>query len=172
MTPRTAACQASLSFTISLGLLKLMFFESVMPSTISSSIAFSSFCSQSFQASGSFPVSQLFTLGGQVIGASASASVFPFRVDFLYDWLIWSPCCPRGSHEFSPAPQFDRISSLVLSVLYGPTLWKKHSFGYMDLCWQSDVSLCVCFFYFIFLSKDSCFTEFSCFLSNLNMNQP
>ena len=40
-----------------------------------------------------------------------------FRVDFLYDWLIWSPCYPRVSQEFSPAPQFESINSLVLSLL-------------------------------------------------------
>ena len=44
------------------------------------------------------------------------------RVDFLYDWLVWSPCCPRESQEFSPKPQFKNINCLVLSVLYGPTL--------------------------------------------------
>ena len=27
-----------------------------------------------------------------------------FRVDFLWDWLIWSPCSPRDSQESSPAP--------------------------------------------------------------------
>ena len=27
-----------------------------------------------------------------------------FRIDFLLDWLIWSPCCPRDSQEPSPAP--------------------------------------------------------------------
>ena len=27
-----------------------------------------------------------------------------FRVDFLYDWLVWSPCCPRNSQESSPEP--------------------------------------------------------------------
>jgi len=52
-TPWTAACQASLSFTISLSLLKLISIESVMPSN--HLIPFSS-CSQSFPASGSFPV--------------------------------------------------------------------------------------------------------------------
>ena len=42
--------------------------------------------------------------------------------------------------------QFESISSLVLNPLYGPTLtcvndyWKNHSFYYMDLCWQSNVS--------------------------------
>ena len=35
---------------------------------------------QSFPASGSFPVSQLFTSGGQTIGASASASVLPMNI--------------------------------------------------------------------------------------------
>ena len=53
-TPWTAACQASLSFTISKILLKLMSIESVMPSTISSSVAPFSSSFQSFPASGSF----------------------------------------------------------------------------------------------------------------------
>ena len=43
-----------------------------------------------------------------------------FRVDFLYDWLVWS-CCPRDSQESSPA-QFESISSSALSLLYDPTL--------------------------------------------------
>ena len=53
--------------------------------TISSSAAPFSGCLQSFSASGSFLMSQLFTLGGQSIGASASTSVLQwiFRVDFL-----------------------------------------------------------------------------------------
>ena len=42
-----------------------------------------------------------------------------FRVDFLKDWLVWSPCCPRDSQESSPAPQFKSISSLALCLLYG-----------------------------------------------------
>ena len=51
-----------------------------------------------------------------------------------------------GSQESSLAPQFESISSSALSLLYGPTLtsvhdyWKNHSFDYMDLCCQSDVS--------------------------------
>ena len=43
-----------------------------------------------------------------------------FRVDFLYDWLVWF-CCPRDSQESSPA-QFESISSSALSLLYDPTL--------------------------------------------------
>ena len=77
-TSWTAACQASLS-TISQSLLKLMSIELVMPS-ISSSIVPLSSCLQSFPASGSFPMSWLFTSGGQSIGASALASVLPVNI--------------------------------------------------------------------------------------------
>ena len=45
-----------------------------------------------------------------------------FRVDSLWDWLVWSPCHPRDFQEFSPAPQFKSINSSVLSLLYGSTL--------------------------------------------------
>ena len=45
--------------------------------TISSSVTLFSFCLQSFPASGSFPVIQLFPSNGQIIGASISASVLP-----------------------------------------------------------------------------------------------
>ena len=41
-----------------------------------------------------------------------------FWVDFLQNWLVWSPCCPRESQEFSPAPQLESINSSVLSILY------------------------------------------------------
>ena len=106
-----------------------------------------SFCLQSFPASGSFPVSGLFTSGGQSIGASTSALVLQwiFGVDFLWDWLVGSPCCPRGSQEL--APQFKNISSSALSLLYGPTLisihnyWKNYSLDYTDLCQWIDVSV-------------------------------
>ena len=62
--------------------------------TISSSVpAFS--CPQSFPASGSFQMSKFFTSGGQRIGASASASVFPMNIQgwFPLGWigLVWSP---------------------------------------------------------------------------------
>ena len=49
-----------------------------------------------------------------------------FRVDFLYDWLVWSSCSPRDSQESSPTPQFQSIYSSVLSFLCGPTLTSIH----------------------------------------------
>ena len=51
------------------------------------------------------------------------------RTDFLYNWLVWSPCSPRDSQESSPAPQFKNINSLALNFLYGPTLTSIHDTG-------------------------------------------
>ena len=42
--------------------------------------------------------------------------------------LVCSPCCPRESQESSPTPQFNSISSLVPSLLYGPNLLPIHDY--------------------------------------------
>ena len=76
----TEASQASLSFTIFRRLLRLMSIESVIPSNHLILCHPLSSCLQSFPASGSFPMSQLFEPGGQHIGASASVSVFPMNI--------------------------------------------------------------------------------------------
>ena len=84
---------------------------------ISSSAALFSFCLQSFPASGSFPTSRLFASVGQIIEASASASVLQwvFRViSFRIDWVSF-PCSPGDSQKSFSTPQF-------ISPLYGPTL--------------------------------------------------
>ena len=101
--------------------------------TISSAATPFSFCLQSFPISVFFPVSQLFTLGSQSIGASASASVLIMNIQGWYPLGLIDPYCPRDSQESSPEPQFESINSLVLSLLYGPTFtsiydyWKNHS---------------------------------------------
>ena len=82
-------CQASLSITNSRSLHKLMSIESVMPS---SSLILSCpllLLPQFLPASGSFPMSQLFTWDGQSIGVSASTSVLPVNTQ---DWspLGWT----------------------------------------------------------------------------------
>ena len=53
-----------------------------------------------------------------------------FRTDFFEDWLVWSPCSPRDSQEFSPAPQFKSINSSALSFLHSPTLTSIHDHKY------------------------------------------
>ena len=91
---------------------------------ISSSVASFFSCPQPLPASGSFPVSHLIALGSQSVGASASSSVLPMNIQswFLWEWLVWSSCCPRSSQEPSPTPQFKSINSLAPSLLYGSTL--------------------------------------------------
>ena len=78
VTPWTAACQASLSITNSRSLLKFISIDRWCHPAISSSVIPFSSCPQSFPASRSFPMSQLFTSGGQSIGASAS--VLPITI--------------------------------------------------------------------------------------------
>ena len=79
--------------------------------TISSSVALFS-CPQSFPASGSFPVSQLFASGGQTIGASASASVLPMNIQ---DWF------PLGLTGLI-------LKSKGLSRVFSSTTVRKHQF--------------------------------------------
>ena len=99
------------------------------PTILSSVVPFFS-CLQSFPASGSFPVSQFFTSGGQSIGVSASTSVLPMNTQDSFR-MVGSPCSPRDSQESSPTPQFKSINPLALSFLYSPTLTPYTCF------WQS-----------------------------------
>ena len=104
--------------------------------TISSSDAPFSSCPQSFPASGSFPVSQLFASGGQSTGPLVSASVLLMNIQGLFPLGLTglSPSSQRDSQEASPTPQFESINSSALSLLYGAALtsihyyWKNHSF--------------------------------------------
>ena len=78
-TPWTTAHQASLSITNSRNLLKFISIESVMPSNHLTLCRPLSSRLQSFPASGSFQMNQLFASGGQCIGVSASTSVLPMN---------------------------------------------------------------------------------------------
>ena len=145
VTPWTAAHQASLSFTILWSLLKLMSSELVIlpnhlilchPLLLLPSI---------FPSIRVFPVNQLFTSGGQSIGASASASILPMNIQ---DWfpLGWISLLSKELSRVFSRIFLMYINSLALSHLYGPALpyihdyWKNHSFDYTDLCRQSNVS--------------------------------
>ena len=51
-----------------------------------------------------------------------------FRIGFLQDGLVGSPCCPRDSQESFPTSQFKSINSLVLNCHYRPTLTFIHDY--------------------------------------------
>ena len=82
-------------------------------STISSSVIPFSSCLQSFQASGSFQMSQFFASGGQSIGVSASASVLPVDIQewFPLGWTGWISLQSKG-----------------LSRVFSKTTVQKHQF--------------------------------------------
>ena len=103
---------------------------------------------QSFPASGSFQMSQLFTSGGQSIGVSALPSILPMNIWdwFPLGWTGWISLQSKGLSRVSPTPQFKSINSSALSFLYSPTrisihdYWKNHSFDWTDLCWERNDS--------------------------------
>ena len=147
-TPWTVARQASLSFTISWSLLKLMSIESVMPSNLLSLCCPLLLLPSTFPEFRSFLMSWLFTSGGLSIGTSASASVLPMNIQhwFPLGWTGLISLQSKGLSRVFSNTAVQKHRCLVLSLLYGPTLtsiydyWKNHSFDYMDLCQQSNVS--------------------------------
>ena len=126
-TPWTAACQASLSFTISWSLLKLMSIESVMPSNhlilchpllllpsiFPSITVFSNESALHIRWYWSFSIS--------ISPSNEYLGLISFRIDW-FDLLA----VQDYSQESSPAPQFKSINSSVLSFLHGPTLTSIH----------------------------------------------
>ena len=102
--PWTSAHQASLSITNSWSPPKPMSTESVMPPNhLILCFPFSSW-PQSFPASGSFPMSQLFASGGQSAGVSASTPVLPMNTQDWspLGWTVWISLQSKGlSRVFS-----------------------------------------------------------------------
>ena len=109
--PWTAAGQAALSVTISLSLLKLMFIEPVMPSNHLILLLVLPSVFPSIRER--FPMSRLFTSGGQSIGPSASASALPVNIQG------WFPLGLTGLISL--------LSKGLLRVFSSTTVW-RHQF--------------------------------------------
>ena len=122
-TPWIAAHQTSLSITNSRSSLRLTSFESVMPSShliLCSPLLLLLPIPPSIRV---FPMSQLFTWGGQNIGVSALASVLPMNTQ---EWspLGWTGCISLQSKE--------------LSRVFSNTTVQKHQFFSAQLSSQSN----------------------------------
>ena len=116
--------------------------------TISFSVVPFSSRPQSFPASGSFLMSLIFTSGGQIITASASALILPMNIQ---DWL---PLGMNGLISLKSKGLSRVFSDMIMQkhqffgaqVLYGSVFtsmhdyWKNHSYDSTDLCWQSNFS--------------------------------
>ena len=81
-------------------------------------------CLQSFPTSGSFPMTQFFTSGGQSIGVSVSTPVLPVKTQAWspLGWTGWISLQSKGLSRVFSNTTVKRINSLVLSFLYSPTL--------------------------------------------------
>ena len=113
VTPWTAACQASLSVTTPRVYSNSRPLSQWCHPTISSSVVPFSSRPQSFPALWSFQMSQLFSSGGQSMGVSASASVFPMNIQdwFPLGWTGWISLQSKG-----------------LSGVFSNTTVQKHQF--------------------------------------------
>ena len=134
-TAWTAARQASLSFTNSWSLLKLMSIESVMPSH------HLILCHPLLLLPSTFPSIRIFSNESflhitwskywSFSFSSSPSNEYSGLISFRMDWL--DLLAVQGTLKSSPTPQFKSVNSLALSFLYSPTLTsiydycKKHS---------------------------------------------
>ena len=140
LTLGPAACQASLTFTISLSLLRLMSIEWMMPSN------YLILCHLLFLLPSVFPSIRVFS-NESVLHIrwpkywSFSFSISPFNeysglISFRTDWF---DLVVQKTLKSSPAPWFESINFLALSLLYGSTVksihdyWKNHSSDYIQI---------------------------------------
>ena len=107
--------------------------------TISSSVITVS-CLQFFLASRSFPMSQFFASGGQIIGVSTSSSVLPKNIQGWFSLGLTGLIAlqSKGLSRVFFSTQLEGMCSSSLSLFYGPTLtsildyWKNCGFHYTD----------------------------------------
>ena len=144
VTPWTAACHASLCFSISKSLLNLMSIESVTPSN------HLILCHPLLLLPSIFPSIRVFSneLAFCIRWPrywSFSLSISPSNeysglISFSIDWFDLLEV-----QRFFTSTTIEKISS-VICLFYGPTLtsihdcWKSHNFDYMDICQQNDLS--------------------------------
>ena len=123
-TPWTAACQASLSFTISQSLPRFIFIELVMPSN------HLVLCCPLLFLSSVFCSIRVFSDESALCIRWPKYWSFSFTSILLMHVQGWFPlsltglisCYWRDSQDSSPAPQFESINSSALCLLYGPAL--------------------------------------------------
>ena len=115
--------------------------------TISFSVVPFSSCLQSFPASGSFQMSQLFASGGQSVGSfSFNISRFnehPGLISFRMDWL--DLLAVQGAlksllHHHSSKASILWGSAFFITLTSIYDCWKNHSFDWTEFSWQSNIS--------------------------------
>ena len=145
-TPWTAACQASLSITNSQNLPKLMFIESVMPSN------HIIFCHPLLLLLSIFPSIRVFSNESALhiwwpkywrfsfSPSNEYLGLISFRIDWFYLLAVQGTLKSRLQHHSSKASILRHSAFFMVQLTSVNDYWKNHSFGYMDLCGQSDAS--------------------------------
>ena len=137
---------ASLSFSISRSLFKLMSIELMTPSS------HLILCHPLLLLSSFFPSIRVFSNESDLCVRWLrywSFSINPLNeysglISFRIDWF--DLLAVQGTVKSFLQNKFESISSSVLTLFYGPNLtsvhdyWKNHRFEYKELCWQGDVS--------------------------------
>ena len=117
--------------TLTWSLLKFMYIELVMLSYHLIFCHLFLLLPLNFHPLGSIPMSQIFTSGGQTIGASASALPMNIQGWFPLGMTDLISLLSKESKESSPAPQFKSSNSSALIILYGPTVTSLRD------CWKT-----------------------------------
>ena len=145
-TPSTAACQASLSFTISWHLLRLMSIELAMwsshlifyfpflflPSTFPSIRVFSN-------ESALHQVAKYWRFNLSISPSNEYSGLTSFRIDWFDLLAVQRTLKTTGlSSTTNRKHQFFSAQPTLWSI---HDYWKNHSIDYVNLCWQTDVSV-------------------------------
>ena len=147
MTPWIAACQTSLSFTISQSSLKLISVESVMPSNhlilcCPHFLLPSMFHNiRVFSSESDLPIRwpEYWSFSFSINPSNDYSGLISFRIDW-FDFLAIQGTLRSFSSRIRKHQFFGAQPSLCPALTSEHDYWKNHSFDYMDLCQQSDVS--------------------------------
>ena len=107
--------------------------------TISPSVVCFCFCPQSFPASGSFLMNQLFASGGQSIGASVSASVIPINIQDLFPLALTGlmSLLFKGLSRVFSSTTIWKHQFCGTQHYYGPTLTSVHNY------WKKTIAMTI-----------------------------
>ena len=138
-TPWTAAHQASLSFTNSQSLLKLMSTESVMLSNHLILCCSLRLLPSIFPSIAVFSNDSLLPTRWHIGPSNEYSGLISFKIDRLEFLAVQGTLKRLLQHHSLEALILWCSAFFMVQLTSVHTYWKNHSFGYMDLCWQSDI---------------------------------
>ena len=142
----TVACQASLSFTISQSLLKLMAIESMMPSNhlilLSPSPAFNLSQHQVFSKELALPIRwpEYWSFNFSISPSNEYSGLISCRIDWFDLLAVQGTLKSLLQHHSLKGSILWRLAFFMVLLTSVYDYWKNHTFDYTDICRQSGVS--------------------------------